>query len=514
MRLPLTTQVGLLTISRAAGALLNSLVGFLIVRHLTQSDYGTFRQVYLLYATLLPIADLGLTESLYYFVTLSPGQHVALIRRVLLAIGVVQILIGGALLFQAGAIARFLNNPELASLMGLLTLFLGFSAVARCWETELIAANRTPLASLVIFGSEALKVVLMAAAVMIFASLVWLVWALVFAAAAKCVAFVVSLIVDSEAGTVERRALAPLRQQLHYGIALWIPGVIRLLSLQAHQYIVGHYSLPATFAIYSVACFQVPFLGMLSVSISEVFLVRATQCWSRGERQELYSLWQGTCRKALLFYIPVATALAALAHPVITLLFTRRYAASAPLFAMMVFTVVLDGVFQGPMLRACCAMQAYTAYNVVRGIVAVLLGAFATKVWGLWGAAASLLATTVLINLAQLISVARLLQVPYSAVLPWRDIGKVFVASALAAIAVWITSLHIESQPSAIAVGCALFGCIYGAMLLVTRLVRVNDCTSLLRRTTAAVREAMLMRARTAVTSSPGSYFRTPGSYL
>lgn len=64
----LTTQVGMLTASRVLGQILNAVAGFLIVRVLFQYDYGTYRQILLLFTTLYLIGDAAFAQSLYHFV--------------------------------------------------------------------------------------------------------------------------------------------------------------------------------------------------------------------------------------------------------------------------------------------------------------------------------------------------------------------------------------------------------------------------------------------------------------
>src|SRR5713101_914336 len=138
MKLRLTTQAGLLTVSRASAQVLNALVGIVVVRHLSQLEYGTFRQVYLLAATMLQ-TELGFIESLYFFIPSFPKLRSIFVRQSVVIVGAMQLLAGTLLLMFRQDIARFFNNPGLATCLDLLALYSGFSLITRIWEVELIA---------------------------------------------------------------------------------------------------------------------------------------------------------------------------------------------------------------------------------------------------------------------------------------------------------------------------------------------------------------------------------------
>ena len=68
MRRNLTSQAGLLTGSRALGQIFNALSGIFVVRVLSQFDYGTYRQLILLWSTLILMGDAGFSQSLFQFI--------------------------------------------------------------------------------------------------------------------------------------------------------------------------------------------------------------------------------------------------------------------------------------------------------------------------------------------------------------------------------------------------------------------------------------------------------------
>ena len=465
MKVRLASQAGLLALSRALGQVLNALVGIVLVRTLSQLDYGTFRQIFLLVATLVQ-TELGFVESLYFYLPTMPKLRAVFIRQTVFVLGSTQLLAGSLILIFRQEIARFFNNPGLASCLDLVALYSGLTMMTRIWEAELVADKRISGAALLAAGFESLKVTLMVAALLLSPGIRPLLWALVGAAALKFAAFLSCLFREFRWFT----GAGPMGQglpQVSYAMALWIPAILNgAIGGQAHQYIVSHYFDPTQYGIYSVACFQVPFVAILTNSIGEILLVRATEYCSQRRTPELYTLWMNVCRKTLPIYVAIASVLFVLARPIIVTIFTERYRASAPLFALMVLGLVPYSIFQDGLFRACSAMKTYGMFYALRAVLSVGLGFAGLKLWGLWGVALSSVLTIAIVNLLQLVPAAKILQVPFSKVLPWRDMAKMVVAAALTASAI-ATLLRVSPSHSiSLIAGFPLFGILYGGLVI------------------------------------------------
>jgi O-antigen/teichoic acid export membrane protein len=479
MKLSLASQAGLLAASRAAGQVLNALVGIVVVRFISQEDYGTFRQVYLLFATLVVLTDLGVTESLYYFLPRHPGQRRNLMLRSTWVVGLAQVVGGVALLLGAPALGRFFNNSELVNYVGLLALYIGLSAVTRLWEVQLVAEQRVPLAAAVTGGFEALKVGLMFVSLAVQPGLAGLMWALVAGAGLKALAYAWFLVVEFAwgAGAVARRAGEDggSGEQFRYAMALWVPGILNTLAMQAHQFIVGYSFTPAEYAIYAVACFQVPLIGVLTTSIIEVMLVRVTEARAQGREDEVRHVWHQASTKSLLVFIPIAVGLAVAARPLITLLFTPAYAAAAPLFAILMISLPLSAVFTNNMLRAYGAMTDYAKFYTVRLVLGLALGVAGVTWLGMWGVALSSVVTLYLIVGWQLTRVAELLRVRFVAVLPWASLGKIVLASLLAALPAGACAWWITWPAAAVAAALTSYAIAYALLALKMGLLERKD---------------------------------------
>ncbi|NDQ56057.1 MAG: oligosaccharide flippase family protein [Acidipila sp.] len=489
MRRNLTLQAGLLTGSRAVGQIFNALSGIFVVRVLSQFDYGTYRQLILMWSTLILVGDAAFSQSLYQFIPGHREQARKFIGQTLLVTIVLALVWTGGLVLLAGPISGFFKNPQLAEHMLILGAYLGFSLLAKAPETALIALERVGAVALNTMIFEGMKFALMLFVLYRGDGITWLLRVMALTAALKLAHLLWTLrdqISIAPAGT--------LTSQFRYSMALWLPGLLNISGTYAHQYIVGYYFNTIEYAIYAVACFQVPLIGVVAASINEVFLVRATEYHKTNQREELLKIWLSACRKAQMIFLPSTIACVALAGPLVITLFTRRYISSVPLFMIMVTGLAFYGFFQDGMLRAYGAMRAYALFYLLRVALALGLGIAGARWFGLWGAAISTVAALVILNAAQLWKVAALLEVPFSRVLPWKDIGKIALASGTSGILARVCAGLIARPPIALMAGGIVFGVSYLALIRILELLSADDTRELVDNVRAGFNRLGILR--------------------
>ncbi|HEY7532597.1 MAG TPA: hypothetical protein VH681_07400, partial [Nitrospiraceae bacterium] len=109
---------------RTLGYAVLFLLPIILVRLFDQEQFGTYKQVFLLYGTILNVAQVGMSESLFYFLPGSSqdaGRYVCNSLLVLVGIGT---LVGGLLYLGGENIALWMNNSGLLPLMPLLAVYV------------------------------------------------------------------------------------------------------------------------------------------------------------------------------------------------------------------------------------------------------------------------------------------------------------------------------------------------------------------------------------------------------
>ena len=147
-----------LVIGRSVGFAAAFAIPIVLSRILDQTEFGTYKQLFLIYATLFGVAQLGMAESLYYFIprdSNGAGQHIASALATLAAAGVGCLTL--LILFSAG-IAGWLKNPQLTPGLLPLGIFLILTLVAAPLEIVLVSRRKYGSAALTYAVSDLMRV--------------------------------------------------------------------------------------------------------------------------------------------------------------------------------------------------------------------------------------------------------------------------------------------------------------------------------------------------------------------
>ena len=118
-----------------------------------------------------------------------------------------------------------------------------------------------------------------------------------------------------------RPQAAMQRQQLAYALPFALTVLVETVQLNYHQYAVSHWFDAATFAIYSVGCFQVPLIELVASPLANVMMVRMAERLRDGRADEALAVWTRTTRTLALVFFPVLALLLVSARDLIVLLF-------------------------------------------------------------------------------------------------------------------------------------------------------------------------------------------------
>src|SRR5256886_16383985 len=104
---------GPLVLSRFASAALTFGLPLILVRLLDPHSFGTYKQFFLVAQTLVLVGQLGLTQSLYYFLPRGTAQRGAYVVQVVALLAGIGALLGVALWVAAPLLARGAGSPGL-----------------------------------------------------------------------------------------------------------------------------------------------------------------------------------------------------------------------------------------------------------------------------------------------------------------------------------------------------------------------------------------------------------------
>lgn len=407
-------------------------IPMVLARVFDQNDFGTYKQLFLIFGTLFGIAQMGMAESLYYFLPSGPERDGRYVFNTLAVAGLLGLCsVAGLWLFR-DQIASLMNNPALAELILPLALYLLFMLMAVVLEIIMTIRRQFTAASCTYALTDMARAGFYVIPVLLYPGLdTLMLGALVFALARLAVTLVY---VHREFGQHLKPGRAALAEQAGYAIPFGLAGIIEVAQANYHLYAVSYAFDTATFAIYAVGCLQIPLADFLMTSTSNVMMVNMRERLLAGDLAGATAVWLDGNRKLAMFFFPLVAGLLVMAHPFIVLLFTAEYAASVPIFMLWSLSMLLTTLLTDSALRVFALTRFLIVQNLVRlGLVVALLHIFMTH-FGLIGAVlVTLLADTVVKALA-LARIRRELKVGLRQVLPWKSLALTALLAALAAL--------------------------------------------------------------------------------
>ena len=456
----ITGPAFLLVAGRTVGLIATFAIGPLLARLLSLEELGTYRTFFLLYATCFGLAQLGLAESLYYFVPRQPQQAGRYGANAALTLTLSGALCLGLLWLARTRIADHFSNPDLPRYLLLLGVFLTLMLVTTVFEILMVSRKRHLNAALTYALSDVTRTAFFVVPALLFVSL-----DAVFAGAVAFAAMrlVVMLLIMRRALGDVRPDLALWRTQLAYALPFALAVSVEVILVSYHQYVVGGSFDRATFAIYSTACMAIPLVDLIMTSTTSVMMVKMAE--DSADRRLALSLFHETVGRLAFLLLPVGVGLSVLAHPFIVALFTDKFQAGVPIFGVWALTVLPAIIAVDAVLRAYAQTRWLLAMNLIRLAFVISLIGWFLGAFGLVGAVLVTLLATVAAKAFALVRVATLLQVSLAKVLPWAALARLALRAVVAAVPAWATAAAFASVPAlAFASGASVYGMTYLAL--------------------------------------------------
>lgn len=475
----LTTSALWLLVGKTLGYGVMFLLPVLLVRRLSQHDFGVYKQLFLVISTAVMLLPLGFGMSAYYFLPRLRARRERVALNILLFHAALSGVAAALLIVRPGLLVTLFGDPQLVGYAPLIGLVILLWIPSSCLET-LAVANGEPR----IAASSIVLLQLSKAVCLWVAAFVWgTVHAVVLAAAVHGVVQSTALAVyvwSRFPGVWRAWDWGMLRAQLTYALPLGAAGLLYWVQIDLHKYLVAHRFDAATFAIYAIGCFEMPLLGIMNESVGSVLIPRVSQLQKDGRRTDIIRLAAEAMRKLAIVYFPLFALLAVAGQELIAVLFTTQYLAAWPIFAINILLIP----FSIPTTACDAVIRAYAEHRfflvrmrVVSTVLMVVALWFGLRYFGLIGAISVVVGTNLLERLLIAWKAARVLHVTRADAPLLGDVGKVTVAATAAGLAAAAVRFAMIGAPAAaILAACAVSaGIVYAAFVLALRVPRTEE---------------------------------------
>jgi len=408
-----------------AGRMLSMPLAFLVpvilTRRLSVDDFGCYKQIFLVFNVILPVIDLGITNSLYYLMPRYAELKNAIVWQTLVVQAGLAFLVVCCFAWSPDAIAKlFTNDVLIGGYIPLLGVFAVAWHLSSMLEIVLVVEKKAFEAGVVTFLSESGRSVAVIGAVLGGGGLRGLLLALVGVAVVRLAFMAVYVVREYE---LRLQAVEPalLQKQLKYALPFGVAVIVSGLVGNVHQYIVSFFAEASYFAIFSIGCFQLPLLGIAIDSIAKTSLVRMSELRSQpNAHREIAQVVSNSCRKLWLLFFPAFVFLFLAAEEFITILFSAKYIESVPVFRVFIFMIPLAAIMLQHVLRAFAETRFILFNNLLVFFSSLVLCLLGWKFFGAVGVAAGFVLAQLNWKAVFLLRCKKVLHVASGQLIPYR----------------------------------------------------------------------------------------------
>lgn len=325
----MSRKVVLLVYGRAIAFGLSLAIPIALTRLLPLSEYGTYRQLVLVYATLQSLLMFGMPQALqYYFPRLNPKERPQLVRQtwgLLMVVGVVTL---GVFMLGQLVLRDLQPDHPLVSYLPLLGLYTGLMLLVIPFQNLLVVEDRTTAAMWSMVGFSVIDVLVLPAAAWIDPTATGLLYGILATASIKVVVVMgfLSRYLQQDSGT------GFMREQLAYGVPMGLTAMIYVINVNIDKYLVSIFFSTAIFAYYYVGSLWTIVFGWITQSVAQVVLPTLSGAHKKGDFSEMTRIQGESVRLLALIFIPLTVILPLIANPLIIILFTVDYVEAVPVF--------------------------------------------------------------------------------------------------------------------------------------------------------------------------------------
>ena len=449
----------------------------LLAHKLTPGALGLYKQVFLVVNTAMNVIPLGFGMNLYYFLPRERERRGPVVFNTILILCAAGLLASLAVTLWPGILSLVSKEPEIRRYAPLIGATILLWIPSTLVEILPIANRELKLSMTISIVAQILRTGLFLTAAILWGSINSLIWAAIAYGVFVVGAFLYYVALRFPRFW-RRLDFHLLGEQLSYATPLGLMGMVWYFQSDLHNYFVSNQFGAAAFAVYSIGCFQLPLVQLLSEATSSVLISQMAALQRDNQTDQILYLALRSMRKLAAVMFPVYAFLMVVGLQFIEFLFSSRYQASWPIFRINLTLLPLGVLMFDPIVRAYAEYR-YLLLKIKLVFFVALLAAlwWATPHYGMIGAISSVMIVGVADRAVQTVIFGRVLHFGRRHLPLLGDTAKVALSSALAAaLTVGVRMLVAGSRPLLVLLVCgAVFTPAYLALIKLFGVVEPNE---------------------------------------
>lgn len=360
----------------------------ILSRYLLKDDYGTYRQILYVYATLMSIFTVGLPSVFSYFIPrLNTGQQKTLINslnRVFLVLGA---LFSVVLYVSSDLIAELLKNPELAVGLKIFSIFPLFTLPTLGVEGIYTALRKTKEVAFYQFFSRGIMLLFIVLPVILIKAdykVAVIGWGI-----ASFLTFLVAMYMKNKPYVkIKKEFISNMYKTIFdYSLPLMGAFIAGFFISSADQFFISRYYGTEAFAEYSNGSISIPIVALIAVSIKKVLLPIFSKADNEGTISEAVQTYVNAVKKSINLVFPLIIYAIFFAKEIIVVIYGSKYEASGSYMKYYLIRDFLEVLPYFSVFLALGMSRVYLYMHIlgalyvwVFGFVVVTLGLDATMI--------------------------------------------------------------------------------------------------------------------------------------
>jgi len=432
------------------GKIINRLSALFVIiylsYHLPKGDYGSYRQVWLLFNTLVPILSLGIPISVnYFFPLLKEEERKSFIFQTYFSLLILGLFF--ALLFFLGAsyFSILFNNHQIEGLMkyfcmipflALPTLF--YQNLFVCLDNPILATKISLVSSVFYFISIVTPLELgYSIGDMIYCLTIFYLFQFFF------ISFLYYVIFKNYTFRLNRKLIV---QQFKYAIPVGITSAIGIITINIDNLFISSYFDTKTFAEYTNGAMELPFIGIITGSIMAVLMPEFVKRYNNHKVEDVVRLWHSSITKVATLFFPLMCFLFIFSQELIVIFFSDLYkdGISSDIFRIYLLQLPCRITIFGIVLLSINQTRFVLKSTFLCLLLNVLLNYILIQenYLGIIGPAVASVISLYFISCLQLIQIAIKFDLKFPQIFPWKKLMKLISISIVSALIVYIINFQ------------------------------------------------------------------------
>ncbi|MBK7669916.1 MAG: oligosaccharide flippase family protein [bacterium] len=370
--------------SKLVGYAIRLVLPFFLIRLLSVSDFGAYRQFFLLESYIGALFQLGLNQALYYLIPRdlqNAGSY--FLNSVLMNVLVFAIAFS-VIWFALDPLSDALNMAVLRDAFWTLAIYVVALMLTVGCDCYLTARQCIKAAAAFEVGGQIVVSALSVMVAYFTRDLQLVLTSLVVGRSLQLLAMI-SYIHWRLHGFRSERYFFGIREQVRYSVVLGAGGTLITMVMRLHEFVVSRYYGPEGYAVYSAGCTELPVIQMFTQSVAVVALGQFAVLEQKKDWEGIRQLWRRVLTSSYAVAIPITLILVVAAKPIIIFMCTDVYADAAPIFRVNSL-IKLGLIFNYTLVLRAMSRNDITMWiNVVALVAAPFLLYAGMKMGGMLG---------------------------------------------------------------------------------------------------------------------------------